>query len=854
MSASSLDAEPLPFAATARGGSRAQALLDGVWRVAWPGIGAALEQGLGELDTDLFRHAERAPSVNEQNLCFESLRELRGHREAFLAACRDGAQRSLHHLLDADVPVDTLRTAEPGTRRRSELKLVDPVHLEEVLVLTEVATRAEMRASEELQAWSYRLAMILGTAPAEHDALALGPHRLCASIRVAADCFDIVLAHRHALYRRFDRSLFGDAASLYAAINRYLAGENVLAHLRLTPRRVQPRSDGPRPVPAVAIAAPVAAHPPATPAWPDAPADPPPHPLPGPRSPAAPCPTAQVVALAAPAPASVAPPGAAAVARAEAAPAHPPSVEGPAMLAFRRFLEANPREANPREATPPARPAGAPAAASAAPADAPDFETLRQLLEARRRAAGETSPAPAPGAHPGELHAVLCGLQRRVPEPVLVDGRPRPRAVADLKREVLAHLRARGDGAAARLSAADADAIDLIGHLFDHLAGERGEARFAQELLVRLQVPLLRVALQDKRFFSERSHPARQLLDALLETSDTWVDEEDGHDHAAADRLRAIVDRLAREFGDDPGVFAQLGEDVQKQLGGLRRKAEVAERHHVEAARGRERLELAKAAAADTVRERLRQRILPQAVRALLESAWSDVIALAILRLGREHPGTRARIDFVDLMARLFGGGLPPAERRFGLERLHAAFAEGLRSIGYHEDAVALAWKDLAKLAEEGGDETQAARVQELVGHQPRLGGERRDVAPREPAHSVAAAPRPEVLPVGPREAEMIERIRHLPFGTWMEFTLNQQGDRARRKLCWYSPVTGHCLFVNARGAKVGERSIEDLARDLLRGNVRVLEEVRESLVDRAWRSIVAMLRGGAAGTPASSH
>mgnify|MGYP001183193725 CR=1 FL=1 len=37
-------------------------------------------------------------------------------------------------------------------------------------------------------------------------------------------------------------------------------------------------------------------------------------------------------------------------------------------------------------------------------------------------------------------------------------------------------------------------------------------------------------------------------------------------------------------------------------------------------------------------------------------------------------------------------------------------------------------------------------------------------------------------LPLGPREAEMAERIKHLSFGTWFEFIINQQGDKSRRK------------------------------------------------------------------------
>jgi hypothetical protein len=292
-------------------------------------------------------------------------------------------------------------------------------------------------------------------------------------------------------------------------------------------------------------------------------------------------------------------------------------------------------------------------------------------------------------------------------------------------------------------------------------------------------------------------------------------------------------------------------------MGGLKKKADVAERHNVEAARGKEKLDLARIAAIESVKRRLDHADPPAAVRTLLESAWTDVIALAFLRQGYEHPQTLERLGFVDRLIELFGHGRPLPERRFEVQKLHALFEDGLASIGYHDDAVGKAWADIARLVEEVGDESAhaaATAVRELVEKQTRLGEVRNDAGPTgtragAPSRTLLQTLRKEAaLPLGPREAEMAERIKKLPFGTWFEFTVNQQGDRVKRKLCWFSPVTGHCLFVNVRGAKAQDRTIDDLARDLVRGNVRLVEEKSESLIDRAWKGIVSMLRGAGLG------
>ncbi|MBK8066205.1 MAG: DUF1631 domain-containing protein [Rhodanobacteraceae bacterium] len=812
---------------------RVRELLDGTWRAAWPLIGAALQRGLDELQSDLFGHAERAPNVNAQNHCFDALREVRQKQAEFIERSCDGMQRSLLHLIDKSVALDQLNPGESNDGRRSELSLVDPVRFEEILVLTQIGTRAEMRAAEELHALAYRQAVIAGGAPAESETLALGPQSLCGALHVASHCFDISTAHRTALYRRIDKQLFAQGVGLYEALNRQLANAGVLPHLRLVPRRGTPRRTAAPEASPGAAAAPAAVEVP--PAQPIAPAGPvasggAPASVPQPAQPAHP--TAQ--------PASVA--AAPALAPAPARPAL--RGEGPAMQAFRRLVGAAAPEA-------PATAAGEeqPSAPEIAPAhpvlERVDFDSLRRLMAARRPA----QDLAIEGAHTpstADLDAVLSQLAARPAPATQRDGRLVHRSVADVKRDLLAHLRGRGDNAPARLRQEDSDAIDLVGHLFDALRADQRPTSPTHGLLTQMQVPLLKVALRDKAFFSERAHPARRLLEALLQTSETWIDD-DSQDRALLEKLGWLTERVAHDYDGDATVFARLNEDLDKHVGGLRRKAEVAERHQVEAAKGRERLQMARATAAENVQQRLATATPPEAVRTLLESAWVDVLALSFLRLGYEHPRTRDRLEFIERLIDLFGFGRPLAERRFELQKLHEEFEEGLASIGYHDNAIERAWRDIARLVddpEEAAAEAAVATVRELVEQRPRLGGDRREASPAGDAAGDAAARPAPPLPVGPRELEMIERIRHLPFGTWFEFTLNQQGDTARRKLCWFSTVTGRCLFVNVRGQKAQERSLEELARDLVRGNAKVVEEAKEGLIDRAWKGIVSMLRG----------
>ena len=72
----------------------------------------------------------------------------------------------------------------------------------------------------------------------------------------------------------------------------------------------------------------------------------------------------------------------------------------------------------------------------------------------------------------------------------------------------------------------------------------------------------------------------------------------------------------------------------------------------------------------------------------------------------------------------------------------------------------------------------------------------------------------------------------------------NKQGDVRRQRLSWYSPITDNALFVNARGQRVGEQSLDSLARLMARNQARVVTEERGRLIDRAWHATLRALRG----------
>jgi hypothetical protein len=470
----------------------------------------------------------------------------------------------------------------------------------------------------------------------------------------------------------------------------------------------------------------------------------------------------------------------------------------------------------------------APAINFTAPAG-PGMGELHALLDARRRALNPEAEAAAAQsaqfASMPELQEALAALQALPSR----NGAPQPGA--RLSGDLMAQLRRASNGSAVQLQPEHRDALDLIGLLYDQLLTETRTEGIAQQLLANLQVPLLRIALSDSNFFTVRNHPARRLLNLVLETANLWLDRSDEKfDNALNQRLQRSVKRVVDDSSGDMGVIQKEADDLDTHLKLISRRAEIAERRQVEAAQGRDRLHDARAAAAKAIDSRLAKRKTSPLVRALLENAWADALTLTLLREGENSEAYRRRLAAVD---QLLGA---PTERDNA--RLAADFNHGLTQVGLQAteaDQITRYALELPQEAPDAGSAPIPTQTELLI----RL--KSRHKPGEEEAGTVQPGARK--LPLTSSERRALDTLKTLPFGSWLEFTLNQQGQKAARKLAWYNPPSGRCLVVNARGTASPERTLDQIARMMARGQVRVLPKQDGGMIDRAWNALMAGLK-----------
>ncbi|MGH8077684.1 MAG: DUF1631 family protein, partial [Lysobacter sp.] len=259
------------------------------------------------------------------------------------------------------------------------------------------------------------------------------------------------------------------------------------------------------------------------------------------------------------------------------------------------------------------------------------FDLLQELLAERRNLLTKLRPAKTiqPNARPPlPTPDVLDALGQ------LQSAKTVPHSVTEVRQALLLKGWQKG-GEPIALSREDSDTFELLDLLYTEIGREVRDGTASTALMEKLQVPLLRVALQDREFFVRQQHPARQLLNAVAESGARWLADDDA-DPQLGTQLRQAVDHVVANYDGDANVFEAANHALQEKLQAMARKAEVTERRHVDAARGKERLVLAKQRSAAVLDEAVRGTQLPRFLHTLLSQAWADVLTLTLLRHGED--------------------------------------------------------------------------------------------------------------------------------------------------------------------------------------------------------------------------
>ena len=503
--------------------------------------------------------------------------------------------------------------------------------------------------------------------------------------------------------------------------------------------------------------------------------------------------------------------------------------------------------------------AAAQAAASGAYLDAESQEAFGALQELMSQVRGSLAarrqvPADAVPISSNDLMRLLSHLQDHLPAQGMDE--------VDVRHH-LDHLLTRVSHKSGRsrvVGQVDEDVINLVSMLFEFILDDRNLPDSLKALIGRMQIPMLKVAVLDKTFFSRGNHPARRLLNEIASAALGWAEQTDLQRDSLYQKIEQVVMRLLNDFVDDTAIFGVLLEDFIAFTGDERRRSELLEQRTRDAEEGRARADAARREVAQVLNQRLFGRTLPEVVVRLLREAWSKVLLLTCLKHGsdsqpwrdavatmddliwsvepHEDPESRTRLlEMVPQLLKSLREGLTSAafdpfstgEFFSRLESLHvqafqrfkqaqeaAADDDLLDGIPLLDDAVE------APVAQAAGQPEMVAVVEEIVLATP---GEER-------------VPEPEELLAD--DDESLRKVDELRVGSWVEI-LEDSEHKLRCKLAAVIKPTGRYIFVNRTGMKVLEKTRMGLAVEFRRNAVRLLDDAL--LFDRALESVIGNLR-----------
>ena len=396
----------------------------------------------------------------------------------------------------------------------------------------------------------------------------------------------------------------------------------------------------------------------------------------------------------------------------------------------------------------------------------------------------------------------------------------------------------------------DAITVDIVAMLFDFILDDEQIADPVKALVGRMQIPVLKVALLDKGFFSSRAHPVRRLLDRISAAAVRWGPDVK-HDDPLYSKLSHIVERVLSEFDQDVELFEDLTRELDDLLANLDQEQAKHEARSARWQAERERAEQleteAKNAADSAISKRLAE-ALPDAVRYLLTIHWREILRreyrfggngqtsdfekllkLADVLVWSVQPkftiGERAKLRSTiprlipKLNKALDTLGLPKDERQFVLDALFDIHASMLRS-GLPQSAGSKQWRPRKEAS--ANDEATTPEVTTECSSEDGLEVETIKVD----------------LPKG-YLAPTVERIALLRRGDWVEY-VHADGTHVRHRLSWVSPQRSIYLFTNPESPRAISASPEALAVQVERGELRLIgdEPIFERAVNRALEAL----------------
>ncbi len=358
--------------------------------------------------------------------------------------------------------------------------------------------------------------------------------------------------------------------------------------------------------------------------------------------------------------------------------------------------------------------------------------------------------------------------------------------------------------------------VALVARMFDSYYRDPRLPEHLKPWLARLQLPIMKTALSDDKFFSDPAHPARRTANDLFEMLLQFGSADAAPPPRALNELQGLIDAMAQAFSLDPDKLKAAEHapvDDQTADNFLREQEEQLQQ------RNRARLERVRRVVAHELRRQIGERPVPRGVMRLMLSGFGPLLCLDFIRSGVQGESWNQTMALVERVLASLAPHAGSAEQCAAEEaEIVAALSRRLATIGFSQAKLeeVLAGLLQAYLERVSGTEPTAAAI---------------DAAADSEAAPVAAAR----APLSPeRELEGLLSIILIP-GAW--FTVWDPGEQTKHwmRVRGYYPTQNTVLFAHYMEERYLRLHANAFATDLVNGQTAAIDPSRElqSAIDR---------------------
>ena len=383
----------------------------------------------------------------------------------------------------------------------------------------------------------------------------------------------------------------------------------------------------------------------------------------------------------------------------------------------------------------------------------------------------------------------------------------------------------------------DEDTIDLVGLLFQFIINDKNIPKTIQLILVKLQLPYLKIALQDRNLFGDKKHEARVLLDTMAVASVGWSAEYDLNNQFI-NKIEEITNHIIEIDEYNNKIFDMLLINFEAFLTNLKKKSDVSIKRSNERAKGDEDLVIAREKTSQVLVDEMKNQNAPILVKNILLQEWSSILTLVHLKFLPDTTEFKNTIKFISSLIEYSQPQTNYFKQKKTIDELLTIYENGLKFIIFKRNEIQIKIHELKtclyKIHNISSKKTNEIHQNEILYTNELLkiySNENIDNNLTECIGKILNS----INNIHVKENTYSSKVSNLKLGTWLKFS-NSNNTWTRAKLTWISQISGVYIFVNSRGFKIIEKTTEELKDGFEKKSIKVLLQI--ALFDRALSSI----------------